>query len=466
MSQEEGKDYIGNKTTDDQEDHKYFTMIYKLNIDKIEKQKIIKKYKEGGFPFDDEKDYKEDVIRILGKDFVKQNKNNCKIIYNNKKYKLKEFLNEIDDNYNHNNKEIKLKIIGINNIIDFSDMFHGCFHLLSVSESKIENIQEYISQSNDIFNDNNSYSSLLDETKTKDTIEEIKIINYENNNLFDLFYGCISSFENISSISKNEENYNSTNIENEINCIEVSSTNKNKIKYMGRMFSGCYSLISLPDLSKWNTSNVTNMKSMFNRCNSLISLPDISKWNTSTVTNMIAMFNECNQLISLPDISKWNTSNVTNMIAMFNECNQLKSLPDISKWDTSNVTNMKAMFQQCNQLISLPDISKWNTSNVKTMNHMFFGCRSLISLPDISKWSTSNVTDMNTMFQKCNQLKSLPDISKWNTSNVTNMIAMFNRCNSLISLPDISKWNTSNVKAMNAMFQKCNQLKSLPDISK
>ena len=37
MSQEEGKDYICNKMTDEQEDQKYFTMIYKLNIDKTEK---------------------------------------------------------------------------------------------------------------------------------------------------------------------------------------------------------------------------------------------------------------------------------------------------------------------------------------------------------------------------------------------------------------------------------------------
>ena len=339
MSEEEGKDYISNNMTDEQEDNKYFTMIYKLNIDKKEKQKIIQTFKVEHFPFDDEKDYKEDAIRILGKYFVERNKNNCKIIYNNKKYKLKEYLNEIDDNYNHNNKEIKLKIIGINNIIDFSYMFHGCFHLLSVSESKIENIQECISPPYDIFNDNNSYSSLFNEKKAKDTIEENKIINYKLNNSFDLYYGCIlSSFDNISSISKNEENYDSTNIENKINSKQVSSTNKNKIKYIGGMFSGCYSLISLPDLSKWNTSNVKAMNQIFAGCYSLMSLPDISKWNTSSVTNMKAIFGECNKLISLPDISKWNTSSVTNMEAMFNECNKLMSLPDISKWNTSKVT--------------------------------------------------------------------------------------------------------------------------------
>ena len=139
MSEEEGKDYIGNKMTDDQEDHKYFTMIYKLNIDKKEKQKIIQTFKVERFPFDDEKDYKEDAIRILGKYFVERNKNNCKIIYNNKKYKLKEFLDEIDGGYNHNIKEIKLKITGINNILDMHKMFYECKSLISLPDLSIWN---------------------------------------------------------------------------------------------------------------------------------------------------------------------------------------------------------------------------------------------------------------------------------------------------------------------------------------
>ena len=128
MSSEKYKDYINNNMIDKEEDNKYFILIYKLNIK--EKQEIIKKLKEDGFPFDDNKDYKDDVIRLFGNKFVKQNRNNCKIIYNNKKYKLKEYLNEIDINYNHNINEIKLKLTGINNITDFSDMFHGCIHLL------------------------------------------------------------------------------------------------------------------------------------------------------------------------------------------------------------------------------------------------------------------------------------------------------------------------------------------------
>ena len=45
------------------------------------------------------------------------------------------------------------------------------------------------------------------------------------------------------------------------------------------MFSGCNSLISLPDLSKWNISNVEDMSNMFYGCNSIKSLPDFYMLN-------------------------------------------------------------------------------------------------------------------------------------------------------------------------------------------
>ena len=68
---------------------------------KKKKKKKKKQFKEDGdFIFDDEKEYNEDILRIFGKYFVKHNKNKCKIIYKNKKYKLKEYLEEIDNNYN------------------------------------------------------------------------------------------------------------------------------------------------------------------------------------------------------------------------------------------------------------------------------------------------------------------------------------------------------------------------------
>ena len=42
---------------------------------------------------------------------------------------------------------------------------------------------------------------------------------------------------------------------------------------------------------------------------------------------MFDIFEECFSLISLPDISKWNIKNVKDIRFMFSECASLKFLP-------------------------------------------------------------------------------------------------------------------------------------------
>ena len=71
---------------------------------------------------DKEKSYN---IRILGNEFVKNNKNKGKLIINNKKYNLKESINS---------KEIKDSIVKINMILikelsNFSHLFENCKEL-------------------------------------------------------------------------------------------------------------------------------------------------------------------------------------------------------------------------------------------------------------------------------------------------------------------------------------------------
>ena len=246
----------------------------------------------------------------------------------------------------------------------------------------------------------------------------------------------------------------------------ISKWDVSNVTNMGGLFYNCTSLISLPDISKWNTSNVIDMRGMFRECSSISSLPDISEWNTLNVNFMNSMFSDCSLLKSLPDISKWNMSNVSLMNSMFYKCSSLLSLPDISKWNTSNVTDMNGMFYKCSSINSLPDISKWNTANVNNISCMFYNCSSLTNLPDISQWNISKVTDIRGIFYNCSLLSSLPDISRWDTSKVTNMSCMFYNCSSLTILPDISIWNTSNVTDMNGMFYKCSSLSILPEISK
>ena len=72
---------------------------------------------------------------------------------------------------------------------------------------------------------------------------------------------------------------------------------------------------------------------MFNHCYSLSSLPDISKWNTINVKDMSLMFSYCSSLTLIPDISKWNTKNLKDTTVMFQNCLSLSFLPKMSYWD-------------------------------------------------------------------------------------------------------------------------------------
>ena len=200
-------------------------------------------------------------------------------------------------------------------------------------------------------------------------------------------------------------------------------------------------------------NEISDISYMFSGCSSLLYLPDIFMLNSKNITKMNYMFNGCSSILSLPDISKWNTENVVDMNSMFYGCNSLETLPDISNWKTSKVTNMSNMFNGCKSLLFLPDISKWNTENVTNMSYMFYGCQSLSFLPDISKWNTKNVTDISNMFLRCHSLSYLPDISRWDTSNIQNMTYIFYGCISLSSLPDISKWNFQSIKTASNIRQ-------------
>ena len=72
----------------------------------------------------------ENCINIFGNKFVENNKNNCKMIIDNKEYEITEKYNF--QKYNNNNLKIKLK--GINNVTDMSYMFNECSSLLSLPD--------------------------------------------------------------------------------------------------------------------------------------------------------------------------------------------------------------------------------------------------------------------------------------------------------------------------------------------
>ena len=49
----------------------------------------------------------------------------------------------------------------------------------------------------------------------------------------------------------------------------------NKVTNISNLFNFCYSLLSIPDISKWNIQNVESISRLFDHCSKLTSLPDM-----------------------------------------------------------------------------------------------------------------------------------------------------------------------------------------------
>ena len=92
------------------------------------------------------------------------------------------------------------------------------------------------------------------------------------------------------------------------------------------MFSECYSLSLLPDISKWNISNIKFMGGMFSNCISLLFIPDISKLDIKKTNDM---FKGCISLSHLPDLSGKSKKNKNNNKLFDNDCLSCINIPTV-----------------------------------------------------------------------------------------------------------------------------------------
>ena len=233
------------------------------------------------------------LVKVFGNTFVLNNWDNCRIICEDKEYRLTEYFELSNYTKKSNILEIKLKIF--RELKDISFMFSDCSSLISVSRFITWNTENVT-------------------------------------NMRGMFAACTS----LKSLP------------------DLSLIKTDNVKNMRGLFAGCELLESIPDISGWNTENVTDMQYMFHNCLKLKTLPDISKWNTSNVIDMRLMFYNCSSLIALPDISKWNTKKVNSMQGIFEGCSALFSLPNISKWDLQKNIDMKNMFNKCKKTLRIP----------------------------------------------------------------------------------------------------------------
>ena len=138
-----------------------------------------------------------------------------------------------------------------------------------------------------------------------------------------------------------------------------------------------------------DTSQATNLVRMFDGCRSLVTVPDL---DTSQATDLSDMFAGCMSLVTVPDLD---TSQATIMAYMFAGCLSLTTVPDL---DTSQATDLSYMFYGCASLTTVPDL---DTSQATNLSSMFSGCMSLTTVPDLD---TSQATDLSDMFADCSAL--------------------------------------------------------------
>ena len=151
-------------------------------------------------------------IKLFGKEFVKNNKEKCYLLLNDKKLELSEYINKNDIKINK--KILKIKLKEIETITDMSYMFSKCCSLISLPD-----ISEW---------DTSSVT-----------------------NMKYMFDNC----EGITTLP------------------DISKWDISNVTDMSYMFNYCISLPSLPDISKWEISNKCNISHMFQDCKESLNIP-------------------------------------------------------------------------------------------------------------------------------------------------------------------------------------------------
>ena len=223
---------------------------------------------------------KSNYIRILGEEFVKNNKNKGYIIYKHKKYPLQGLLA-----FQHpKNDKLKIQMLLSKDCYNKSCMFKDCSLLITFKcDYNINSIKDSLFKSENIY--------CLSDLDGNEKINFDNSKNAFNEVEYNFSFNIFESNKKLRNLNENETINN---------CIWNT-----KISIMNEIFSNCSSLISLPDISSWETSKIIDMNKIFYNCKSLSSIPDISKRDISNVIYMDKMFYNCLSLSLLPDIAKW-----------------------------------------------------------------------------------------------------------------------------------------------------------------
>lgn len=174
--------------------------------------------------------------------------------------------------------------------------------------------------------------SCLDMFRNCNILKDVPLFVTSSVTNFDsMFYGCFN-LENI-------PEYNTSSGTNFYNMFWASSIRTlppldfSNGTNCERIFRQCSELVSLPNL---DFSSATTLNSAFNTCIRLCRID--SMVTSSTLTDITGLYSGCASLVHVPDI---NTTNVTNASNVFLGCDSLRVLP---AYDLSNCVETSSQF--------------------------------------------------------------------------------------------------------------------------
>ena len=169
-----------------------------------------------------------------------------------------------------------------------------------------------------------------------------------------------------------------------------------------RMFDGCTSLVSVPELPATTLSDVC-YGAMFSGCTSLTTLPVLPA--TTLADNCYSgMFSNCTGITSVPsNYLPLTTLAVGCYESMFSNCTSLTSVPELPA-TTLAAECYGGMFYGCSSLVTVPsNLLPATTLAWGCYSGMFQGCTSLTSAPYLPAPILANYC-YNTMFSNCSNL--------------------------------------------------------------
>ncbi len=401
------------------------------------------------------------------------------------------------------------EIIGLENLrtsetTSMNSAFKGCTELKSLNLSSFNT--EKVTTMERMFEDCSA-------------LEELDLSNFKTNKVTSMWY-MFKSCSNLKKLtlrkSSNGSAFNTEKVEwmmgmfqdcSSLEKIELGggTLNTSNVKYMDKMFFGCFS----PDypnqdasyITQFNTSSLETANSMFYECN--LSKIDLSKWKMDKLTDVTGMFNHSTALKEiwlypnkLPNIGKNKATSMYSRLSpsctiyLDGQMNEIVK-NEATTWKTEAKviyiepvyaiqyqvgSNTELVIKRASSGESYSYGGSYNGNRIvqvwKDMDILDNGAttgawRGSSSIKKVIIASDIEPETCEYFFANLYGVTSIEGLSHLKLTKCKSTKGMFQNCRALTSISGLADWGSSvaNIEDMTSMFSSCESLTSI-DLSK